>query len=157
MTISGTNGGVLICHRDTIGVPLVIKTGVLTTMSIGHVPITGGTTEPPTSNNLPQGASKPHHIGPTCTFQAHFIPFYSLPSAGSRRFFLLPTWSLTQLSVPIIWILSGEAHAVCSIFRVLGLPSRGLSFRSRRVSLSLFVHPCRDWESVLRAAVRIPL
>ena len=46
--ISGTKGGVLICHRDMMGVPLAMKIGVLTTTSVGHVPITGGTTEPPT-------------------------------------------------------------------------------------------------------------
>ena len=105
MTISGTHGGVLICHRDTMEVPLVMKNGVLTTMSVGHVPITGGTTEPSTSNNLPQGTSRPHHLGPTCTFQGHFIlwiPRSKFPGAGSRRLFSLPTWGLTRLSVPVV-------------------------------------------------------
>ena len=137
MTMSGTNGGVLICHRDMMGVPLVMKTGVLTTMSISHVPITRGATEPPTSNNLPQGASRPHHLGPTCTFQGHFIlwvPGSRFSEAGSRRLFSLPTQGITRLLVPIIWIVSRKAHVVCSIFRALGLPPRGLSFRSRRVS-----------------------
>ena len=130
-------GGVLICHRDMMRVPLAVKTGVLTTMSVGHVPITGGTTEPSTSNNLPQGTSRPHHLGPTCTFQGHFIlwvPGSRFSEAGSRRLFSLPTWGLTPLSVSVIWILSGETHVVCSIFRVLGLPSQGHSFRPRRVS-----------------------
>ena len=73
ITISGTKGGVLICHRNVMRVPLAMKTRVLTTISVGHVPITEGTTKPATSNNLPQNARRPHHFGPTCTFQGHFI------------------------------------------------------------------------------------
>ena len=137
ITISGIKGGVLICHRGMMGVPLAMKIRVLTTVPVSHVPITGRTTEPPTSNNLPQGASRPHHLGPTCTFQGHFIlwiPGSRFLGAGSRRLFSLPTRGLTRLSVPVICTLSGEAHVVHSIFRALGLPSRGLSFRSRRVS-----------------------
>ena len=89
ITISGTKGGVLISHRDMMVVPLAVKIGVLTTISIGYAPITGGTIEPPTSYNLPQGASRPHHFGPTCTFQGHFIlwvPRSKFSGAGSRRF-----------------------------------------------------------------------
>jgi len=44
--------GVLICHRDTIRDPLA--KGALTMMSVGYILITGGTTNPPTSNNLPK-------------------------------------------------------------------------------------------------------
>ena len=89
---------VLICHRDVMGVPLAVKIGVLATTSVGHVPITGGTTEPPISNHLPQGASRPHHLDPTCTFQGHFIlwvPGSKFSGAGSRRLFSLPIWGLT--------------------------------------------------------------
>ena len=98
ITISGTKGGVLICYRDTMGVPLAKKIRVLTTVSVGHVPITEGTTKPPTSNNLPQNARRPHHFGPTCTFQGHFIlwvPGSKFAGAGSRRLFSLPIWGLT--------------------------------------------------------------
>jgi len=65
ITIPGTKGEVLICHRDMIKVPSAMKTGVLTMMSVGHIPITGGTTDPPDSSNVPQGASRPYHFGPT--------------------------------------------------------------------------------------------
>ena len=61
-------GGVQICHKDVMRVPLAMKARVLTTVSVGHVLIIRGTTESPTSNNLPQGASTLHHLGPTCTF-----------------------------------------------------------------------------------------
>lgn len=56
-------GGQLICHRDMIKVPLAIKTRMLTTISTCHTPITGGTTNPPASSNLPQGTGRPHHYG----------------------------------------------------------------------------------------------
>lgn len=155
--ILSTKGGVQGCQRDMIKVPLgslVMKTWVLTMMSAGHVPITGGTTNPQTSNNFPQGASRPHQFGPTCTFQGYSIlqvPGSRFSGAGSRRLFSMPIWDLIQISVPRIGILSRKAHAVCSVFRTLGLLPLGLSFRSRRVSPSLFI-PCRDWESVSRAA-----
>ena len=111
MPVLGTKVVVWICNRDMIKVSLVMKTGVLTTISAGHVPITGGTTDPPTSNNLPQGASRPHHFGPIWTFQGHSILWVldsGFSGAGSRRLFSLPIWGLTQLSVPVIWILSRE-------------------------------------------------
>jgi len=100
-----------------------MKTGVLTTMSAGQVPITRGTTDPPTSNNLPQGASRPHHFGPTCTFQGQSVlgvPGSRFSGAGIRRLFLLPIWGLSQLSMPVIWTLNGEADVVCRIFRTPG-------------------------------------
>lgn len=65
ITISDTKWGVLICHRGMIRVPIAMKNGALTTILVGHVPNTGGTTETPTSNNLPQGESRPHHFGLT--------------------------------------------------------------------------------------------
>jgi len=89
ITISSTKGGVLICHRNMMGLLLAIKIGVLTTISIGHVPITGETTKPAISNNIPQGACRPNHFGPTCTFQGHLIlwvPVSKFSGAGSRIF-----------------------------------------------------------------------
>lgn len=47
ITISSTKGGVLIRHRGMMRVTLAMKTRVLATMSVGHVPITGGTTSLP--------------------------------------------------------------------------------------------------------------
>jgi len=67
-------GGVLICHMDTINVPFAKKTGVSTTTSAAHAPITDGFTDPPASNNLPQRASRSHHFGPACTFQGLVSP-----------------------------------------------------------------------------------
>jgi len=98
ITISGTKVGVLICHRDVIRVPLAIKTRVLTTMSLGHVPITKGTIKSLTSNSLPQSASRTHHFSPTCTLQSHsilWVPGSRFSGAGSRRLFSLPIWGLT--------------------------------------------------------------
>jgi len=97
ITMSGNKRGALICHRDMIRVPLAMKTRVLTTRSVGQVSIAKRTTEPPTSNNLPQGASRPHHFGSTCTFQGHLIlwvPGSRFSGAGSRRLFSLPIWGL---------------------------------------------------------------
>ena len=97
-SISGTKGGVLICHRNVMGVPLAVKIRVLTTISVGHVLNTRGTTEPSTSNSLLQGASRPHHFGPTCTFQGHFILWVAgskFSGTGNRRLFSLPIWGLT--------------------------------------------------------------
>lgn len=156
IAISGMKAEVLICHRDVIKVPLEMKTWVLTTMSAGHVPITVGMSDPPSSNNL-QGASRPHHLCPTYTFQGHsifWVPGSRCSGVGSRRLFSLLIWALTCLPVPVIWILSREAHVVYSIFRVMGMLSLGLSFGSCRVSYSLFVHPRKYWESVFRAAWR---
>lgn len=56
------------------------------------------TIELPSSNNLPQGASRPYHFGPTCTFQGHFIlwvPGSRFSGAGSSRLFSLLIWGLT--------------------------------------------------------------
>ena len=122
---------------DMINVPLAMKTGVSTITSVGHTPITEGFTDPPTSNNLPQGARRPHHFGPACTFQGHFtlcLPGSRSSGAGSRRLFIVPTCGLSEVSLLVICILSGEAQVVCSIFKALGLPSLGLSFKSHRVS-----------------------
>ena len=35
--MSGTEGSVLICHRDMMGVPLAMQAGVLTTVLVGHL------------------------------------------------------------------------------------------------------------------------
>ena len=98
ISISGTKGGRPDLPQGHDGVPLTMKIGVLTTISIGHVPISGGTTEPPNSSYLPQGSSRPHHLGSTCTFQGHFIlwiPRSKFSGAGSRRLFSLPIWGPT--------------------------------------------------------------
>ena len=73
-------GGILICHNDMISVPLAMKIRVCSIISEGHLPITWGMTVPPTSRgyNLPQGASRPHHLGPTWTSQGHFILWINL-------------------------------------------------------------------------------
>ena len=71
---TGRRGGrVWVCHRDMSKVLLVMKTRALTTVSTGHVPLTRGTTDAPTSSNLPQGAHRPHHFDPTRTFQGRSI------------------------------------------------------------------------------------
>ena len=61
-------GRVLICHMDMINFHFAMKTGVSTATSAGHALITEGFTDPPSSNNLPQGARRPHHLDPACTF-----------------------------------------------------------------------------------------
>lgn len=133
---------------------------MLTTISTGHEPINKRTTDLPTSSNLIQGANRPHHFGPTYTFQGQtilWIPRFS--GTGIRRLFSLPTWGLICSSVSAIWIQSREVEAqvVYIIFRAMVLPFLRLSFRSRRASWSLFVHSCRDCEAVFRAALRILL
>ena len=74
-------------------VPLAMKTRVLTTMSVGHEPITGGSTEPPTSNNLTPRVQ----VGHTTSVLLGTLPgpFYSM---GTR-----------------FWILRGREHKVIFI------------------------------------------
>ena len=48
---------------------------------------------------------------------------YVFRGREQKIIFITDLGGLTQLSVPVIWILSGEARVVCSIFRALGLPS----------------------------------
>ena len=48
----GPKGGVLICHMDIINIPFAVKTGVSTTTSVGHTPITEGFTQLPTSPKM---------------------------------------------------------------------------------------------------------
>jgi len=47
-----------------------MKIGVCIINSDGHVPITCGVTIPPSSNNLPHGASSPQYFGPTALSNA---------------------------------------------------------------------------------------
>lgn len=56
-----------------ISVPLAMKTGVCTIIFEGHLSTTYRMTVLPTSNSLSQGASRPHHLGPSCTSKGHFI------------------------------------------------------------------------------------
>jgi len=148
---------VLICQINIFRVPFTMKTGV-------HIIICHG-------QLLAVFLSYPllmislmvwvvHQFGPTCTSQGHFplwVPCSKFSGAESRRLFIVPTWDFNCISLPLIWILSGETQAVCNICRALDLPSLGLSFRSFSILCSLLVHLCKDWESVFRVAFRKPL
>lgn len=130
------------------------------TVSEGHVPIPCGITITPPFNNYPCGASRLYHFAPTWASQGHFtlwVPGYRFSRAGSKRLFIIPTWSFSHISLPLIWTLSREAQVVCNICRPLGLPSLSLSFRSLSTSRSLLVRSWKAWESVFRAAFRMTL
>lgn len=83
-------------------------------------------------------------------------PFYLVLStvqvlrAGSRWWFAVPICSLSELSLPVICILSRKAQVFCNILKALGLSSLGLLFKSHRVSWSLLVLPCKDSEPTFR-------
>lgn len=143
-----------------IGVPLAMKIGALTTMSVTTY------LSPRGLPNLPPPIISPKvQVGHTtwvlpapsrANLSYGFLVLNS-QGQGAEDYFHYQAGVLPDYQFPLIWILRGAAHIVCSIFRALGLPSRGLSVRSHSISSSLFVHPCRDWESVFKADLRIPL
>lgn len=147
MTISGTREGVWTCQSNTIAVSsLGSMYQLLVEVSI-----------PLTSNNLPHSASRLHGFGCTCISQGHLTLWFPGSRWRSRILFSNPTWGFKHTSFPLIWILSEEAHVFYSTQRAVGQPSLDLPFKSLSISCSHLVHPCRDRESVFRAAFRMLL
>ena len=109
------------------------------------------------SRNLLHGASRPHQFGPVCTSQGHLTLWFPGSRWRSRILFSNPTWGFKHTSFPLIWILSEEAHIFYSTQRAVGQPSLDLPFKSLSIPCSHLVHPCRDRESVFRAAFRMLL
>lgn len=97
ITVQGTKGGVLIFHK----VPLVMKTGELTTMSVGCEPFNKGNTDPSTSSNLPQGVNKPQRFGPTYTFQGQSILWVlRFSGVGAEDYFHCQLGALSAYQCP---------------------------------------------------------
>lgn len=82
-----------------------MKIGVCVIISDGRVPITCGITIHFPSNNLPYGASRPRHFGPTCTSQGDLtlqVPDSRFSGAGRRTLLIIPTWGLSCVSLLLI-------------------------------------------------------
>lgn len=99
-----------------ISVPTAMKNRVLTTVSVGYVPNTGGTTKTPTSNNLPQGESRPHHFGPTwrsttaVLFYGYWVLYFLRDREQKVIFIANLGWYLVVM--PAIWILRREYQVI---------------------------------------------
>lgn len=123
-------------------------------------PRTFRVTDPLSSSNLPHGGSRPHHFSLTCPSQGCFtlwVPSTRSSGARGRRLFSAPTLGFNCTSFPLIWIQSREAQVVYNIRRASSQPSLVLPFESLSISCSFLVPSCRDWESVFRKTIRMPL
>lgn len=90
----GTKGGVLICQRDMIKVPIVMKTRMLTQCLQTMYTLLGGLEIPQPPPVSLRVANRPHHFGPSCNLQGHsvlWVPGSKFSEAG-RRVFSLPIW-----------------------------------------------------------------